>query len=279
MILIQVVVVIVIFGALVAILLQRASDKSRPYWLVFVAYLLAIPVFGATYYAMYRTNYGRFAFADGVAAQRRLEAVTSARARLAVVRDRVAMLKDAIVLLRQQSAPLQFQQVGYWDIAEVNTSGRAFDIEMGFMWRIADDQHVWCENYVARYDAARTSLHPLREPFLLHGPNFDDPKKDEKITQILQERRPEYFASLISARLQQRLAEQQQLEATIASGATSRWNFLDFTYFSAITQTTVGYGDIVPNSTSVRCVVTLQVVLGVVLLSIAVAILAVRNSG
>ena len=36
--------------------------------------------------------------------------------------------------------------------------------------------------------------------------------------------------------------------------------YLDFVYFSTVTQSTVGYGDILPNSTAVRSIVMLQLI-------------------
>jgi hypothetical protein len=47
---------------------------------------------------------------------------------------------------------------------------------------------------------------------------------------------------------------------------SSVWKDLDFVYFSAITISTVGYGDILPNSTTVRMVVVSEVILGQFLL-------------
>src|ERR1017187_853638 len=44
------------------------------------------------------------------------------------------------------------------------------------------------------------------------------------------------------------------------------WSYLDFLYFSTITQSTVGYGDILPNSTTVRMFVVAQIVVGYALL-------------
>lgn len=44
-------------------------------------------------------------------------------------------------------------------------------------------------------------------------------------------------------------------------------NILDFLYFSLITVTTVGYGDIVPAHTFVRLLVLLQVLFGLILLA------------
>ena len=44
-------------------------------------------------------------------------------------------------------------------------------------------------------------------------------------------------------------------------GKSTVWSFIDFLYFSTITQTTVGYGDILPNSTIVRSLVASQAIL------------------
>ena len=54
------------------------------------------------------------------------------------------------------------------------------------------------------------------------------------------------------------------------------WSFWDFFYFSAITQFTVGYGDILPNATSVRLVVVLQTFVAALLL-VVVLNLTFRN--
>jgi len=48
------------------------------------------------------------------------------------------------------------------------------------------------------------------------------------------------------------------------------WSFWDFLYFSTITQTTVGYGDILPNRTIVRVFVVLQILIGLSLIGIAI---------
>ena len=66
------------------------------------------------------------------------------------------------------------------------------------------------------------------------------------------------------------LLEQQKEQAN--------WNFLDFLYFSVITQTTVGYGDILPNSTTIRCIVMIQSILGIILTVFGVTIFFRRKS-
>lgn len=65
----------------------------------------------------------------------------------------------------------------------------------------------------------------------------------------------------------------QQLRLATTDQPFHVWSFWDFLYFSAITQSTVGYGDILPNSTVVRMIVVLQVLVGyadlIVLLNLA----------
>jgi uncharacterized membrane protein len=51
--------------------------------------------------------------------------------------------------------------------------------------------------------------------------------------------------------------------------AQPEWDYTDFLYFSAVTQTTLGYGDITPNSPTVRMVVLINTIVGVFLLGFA----------
>lgn len=51
------------------------------------------------------------------------------------------------------------------------------------------------------------------------------------------------------------------------SNNDSTLNFLDFLYFSTITQSSTGYGDILPNNRFIRLLVTLQILINVILIS------------
>jgi hypothetical protein len=53
-------------------------------------------------------------------------------------------------------------------------------------------------------------------------------------------------------------------------GSKKMWNWIDFLYFSTITQTTVGYGDILPNTPTVRLFVIIQCIASVFLVGFAV---------
>lgn len=62
---------------------------------------------------------------------------------------------------------------------------------------------------------------------------------------------------------------EQRLE-TIIDYSPGIWSYWDFCYFSASTQTTLGYGDILPNSTLARMLVIIQVFLGLAILVLAI---------
>jgi len=57
------------------------------------------------------------------------------------------------------------------------------------------------------------------------------------------------------------------------TGNPRDWDLLDFFYFSAVTVTTLGYGDIFPNSQLVRVLVMFQVFTGIFFLAFALSFL------
>ncbi len=68
------------------------------------------------------------------------------------------------------------------------------------------------------------------------------------------------------------LAQKAEKLKIIKPSSSEIWSFLDFVYFSTITQATVGYGDMLPNSTGIRMIVALQVLIGLALLVIVINI-------
>lgn len=64
--------------------------------------------------------------------------------------------------------------------------------------------------------------------------------------------------------------ENQRRLSTLGGTAPEVWSYWDFLYFSIITQSTVGYGDILPNSTKVRVTVSMQILIGMLLLVVII---------
>lgn len=87
------------------------------------------------------------------------------------------------------------------------------------------------------------------------------------------------FEALVTMRIAQLESEAANLKEFLAGidNSTSRlWSLMDFVYFSTITQTTVGYGDILPNSSLIRSLVALQILIGYALLVVAVNVVLLR---
>lgn len=66
------------------------------------------------------------------------------------------------------------------------------------------------------------------------------------------------------------LANRRKQVVDLAETSPDIWTLSDFIYFSAITQTTVGYGDILPNSPVIRKCVVAQVLLGYLFLVVII---------
>lgn len=69
------------------------------------------------------------------------------------------------------------------------------------------------------------------------------------------------------------LAELLRRQATVSGTSPEVWSYWDFFYFSSISQTTVGYGDILPNSVVIRMLVVVQVLISYVLLVVVLNVL------
>jgi Ion channel len=273
------IVILVIFAAAGSLaIILRFPPSQRLLIAVFVVYLWLIPAFALIYHALYRFNPLNFVFAQDIAHGRRTEVLEQK------TRDRDTLLASASGLdelartLAQRRQDLAFTRGGLWDVSAITGPTYEFEIGMGYFWVLAKDSHIYCENYVDfRLRGAGGS--PRREILVLHGPRNDDPARERKIEAILAARHPSFYRELVLRRLKERRTEIERISTEIAainSVQTRIWRYGDFLYFSTITQASVGYGDILPNSTAVRTVVTIQVLCGVALLTVAIAVFANR---
>lgn len=96
--------------------------------------------------------------------------------------------------------------------------------------------------------------------------------------------RPSFLSAMTISKLRQeiirerrsiktRAARAAQMEESFRAGSPNIWTFTDFLYFSTIIQSTVGLGDIQPNSTKIRRIVILQILLGYTILIVLLNII------
>jgi len=74
------------------------------------------------------------------------------------------------------------------------------------------------------------------------------------------------------SRLERQEDDHRRFLEGLETAASQIWSLFDFLYFSTITQTTVGYGDILPNSTLIRSIVIAQILIGYAVLIVVLNI-------
>ncbi len=77
--------------------------------------------------------------------------------------------------------------------------------------------------------------------------------------------------------LREQLTRSNELVMRLPAAKRPSWDYADFVYFSAITQLTVGYGDILPNTTTVRLLVVVQSLLAVMMLVVVINLVVTGN--
>ena len=104
------------------------------------------------------------------------------------------------------------------------------------------------------------SQNDVTDPVVLLIANVVNSRHDESMHRALQS-----LASFVAEQRSKHIVELHQI-----MDAQPEWDLLDFVYFSAITITTVGYGDILPVGRVARLIVTFQAVFGILYLAFAV---------
>ncbi|NBC68003.1 hypothetical protein GT003_03225 [Paenibacillus sacheonensis] len=91
------------------------------------------------------------------------------------------------------------------------------------------------------------------------------------------DRRDRHLSRLIAA--SHTLPDGKFLELYVGINGYASYHIEDFWYFSAITITTLGFGDITPNSGPVKTAVTVETLLGVLLIGIYVSGVRTKKPG
>jgi hypothetical protein len=212
-----------------------------------IYFVLAILYFAFAYDWLYKKDYNHFLFNAEILKRQKITVHRELESDLRRLRRNLqdlAELSNALVEKRftvlTESAPGQvFLQSGHryvFDATDLSGTTLPFTVLSVF-----DEKG----NRANRYAIPIVYTHPLRpEQFLKIA--------HDAIALLGQQRR----------RVEERLV-------SLASDAPLVWGLWDFIYFSTVIQTTIGLGDILPNSTLVRKLVVLQVIIGYGLLSVA----------
>ncbi|MDQ3817307.1 MAG: potassium channel family protein [Acidobacteriota bacterium] len=214
--------------------------------LVFLLYIINVFVFASIYYSTYRDNIQSFAFNADILKTRAETYKYNLEKTIADAYITIEALKQLQEKLASRTEPLKIPQ---FNKAIIESEDYIFDYHHGPL------SHTILYFHLHVRDKNNANIWVFDG---LHANPFDP-------TELLKE-----VASTIDRC-------QSTLE-TLAGPTPELWSYWDFLYFSTITQTTVGYGDILPNSTRIRKLVVYQTMIGLVILVVIINIVLLLAS-
>lgn len=234
--------------------------SNRNLWLltVFVCYVSLVFVFGTVYYFIYKSNRGAFAFNADILRSQSSTVKVYSQQRLEQLASEVALLQQ----LKEELATIDAQPT--------------MDSEVGGLRRTSTVKGSKGVYSFIREQMLGAPMSPPPPPTIkLHISAVNS------ISQATIIGKPEYdvpysiaeFSGLCNkwiADWENDALKVRTILGTLDTDYPDVWSYWDFLYFSAVTQFTVGYGDILPNSTSVRMIVLLQTCIAAMLLVVII---------
>ncbi len=216
-------------------------DKQTALLLVFGAYVASIPCFGVAYFLLYRRRRTNFVFAGEIHSARLFEEKQRAD-------DRISWLCLLLDFFEQFA---QDHQKG---------TARQERTENTATLHLSDGRSIILEKQITHMPQGGDSeLAPLVR--LLRANGIIEQERNVAghgwLSDFADWR--DYVIAAVTPRHED-LRQARAHRSTLDSPQPTIWRYLDFVYFSTVTQSTVGYGDILPNSAAVRSIVVLQLI-------------------
>lgn len=242
-----------------------------------LTYVVLLGMFGHIYHYLYLKDHHMFAFSADVSDTRRTElAETRTREieRLTVVLRALNQLPSEIATAKAVVSVNSHDD----NAVEVETTEFHFDLDFDQGWSGERSGTLFRRGRLVVADKMRTRV--LAVGISYDGPNvalqktlprqqwnrliesFFQPNIADKADEILAPLRLQFEKNFQALKSEEDANKRDRIE---------QWTYLDCFYFSAITQTTVGYGDILPNRSVVRMFVVGQVLAGLVLLGVGIS--------
>lgn len=245
----------------------RAFARNRNGWLatVFLFYVALVFAFGASYHWIYKSNRTAFAFNSDILRSQSRTVEQSALRHVDELTSDLGLLRELRKELgRTNPEPtIKLDSDVHYDLCTMRGSSAEYTVRSPILSRDPPPPHSLVVKSLDGRDKAEIyadwslSLYP--RPKNIVG-----------------------FRKFVDTWITHSEADQNATRTVLRSlttGAPDVWSYWDFVYFSAITQFTVGYGDILPNSTSVRMVVVLQTCIAAALLIVVINIGFARRRG
>lgn len=228
----------------------------------FALYVFFLVLFGAAYYRLYLKQKSRFLFGVDLAASQRQSLQAAAERLIRGLQTTQVALPAMLNAVRSGNSLADLAEKSEKTVYSIGSSFRLYKSLIGIpdpsKLRRGPPRGVTLV-CVEVLDLEGGVL--LREKLMSISPRS---QSDEEAIQAHLNSAPDRIR-----KARDELTALQSPEARI-------WSFWDFLYFSVVCQTTVGFGDILPNSTAVRLVVALQIVSGYAILVVLLNILLTR---
>jgi hypothetical protein len=212
---------------------------------VFLIYLAILVVFAYWYYRLYRKNANNFLFGEKIESAQRERSVRVEQATITRLEEALIALQ-AFNSLFVSGSSVEPNVVKPKYVLEVDSE--PYNLQLT---RIKDRKYTIAYHLKIFRSNRLLRLYSTNQELFLTAKC----KLDLNTIKVLTQKQ------LVEVGQEIELHRQD-----LASEGVRYWSFWDFLYFSGITLTTVGFGDILPNNTRVRQIVLLEVLCGVVLL-------------
>jgi hypothetical protein len=233
------------------------SSRMLLLLVIFGIYVACIPVFGLVYFRLYRTRHANFSFTANIADEASKQTREEAERKLFKAQRALIILDEAVHSLEKE----EFERLDEFSATQPSSDLRLPKglreprrFERAYVFWTADGSFAAClVHEELSLSFTRVLVGEQDKTFAAAGFPQETRRTKQVFVELFQE---------VRLRTEKKTERLSNKLSSLDSGDPDAWNYLDFLYFSTITQTTVGYGDILPNSRIVRMWVTAQILLG-----------------
>lgn len=231
-----------------------AGPYVGPLLLLFGAYLVTIFVFAAAYWIVYLRDRSAFWFNADVLEKQERFLLRQAEQQISELSSWLYDLRLLSKLLQNNTVELTHSEKSYESRAELRFS------EIRYIFRAVFDPPSDQVPGMSHYDVGIEKGSVLTWMAIPHDTGnvpVDSDECRDLVRQILKY-------------LNRKVGELEREVEKIRTKTATLFTYIDFLYFSLISQTTVGYGDILPNSRSIRVMVAAQIIIAYLFLIVVI---------
>lgn len=253
------------FAAYLRMLFSRQGGRQAIFLrYTFYIYIGWVFLFGGLYYALFRRNPAAFAFTADILSAQATTFKLAARRDSVTAELQIRYLQTLVDSLeaRPKAMPLTSRPGPTGSQAVIKFGSREYAIS-----RSVHDSGVGAPESPGLIEVSQDAA-------VLTSLELPTGKLD--VTPSTAGELQEQARQLVDY-LQEQLTRSHELVMRLPPAVRPSWDYIDFVYFSAITQLTVGYGDILPNTTMVRLLVVVQSLLAVMMLVVVINLVVTGN--